>query len=85
MLPAKMGGMANPTFGRPSIFRGKDGGTRLQAVITPAGTVRFEQARARLAKLASWEVERVSNADVIEYLARGDKDTRAYIADNTPS
>lgn len=66
--------------GQPSIFRNKQGGDRVQGNITPIGSRRFEQARARLGRLAGWECERVSDADVIEYLARGEADTVAYIA-----
>jgi len=47
--------------------------------MTPAGSVRFEQARARLARLVSREPEQVSDADVFEFLARGDKETRGYL------
>jgi hypothetical protein len=79
-------------LGRPSIFRGKvaddgtlqDGAKRVQGVITPVGTRRFEQSRARLAKLADLEVEQVSDADVIEFLARGETNTRRYLAGRTP-
>lgn len=65
--------------GRPSIFRDKAGGDRVQGVITKVGSQRFEAARARLARLDNREVEQTSDADVIEYLARGDEDTRLYI------
>lgn len=67
--------------GRPSIFRDKAGGDRVQGVITKVGSQRFEAARARLARLDNREVEQTSDADVIEYLARGDAETRVYIAD----
>jgi hypothetical protein len=70
--PAKRGGW-------PSIFRDKDGGDRVQGVITPIGARSFEVARARLAKLASREVEQISDADVIEYLARGEAATMKYL------
>jgi len=72
--------MAKTQFGRPCIFRDKAGGTKKQGVITPAGTIRFEAARRRLAKLAGREVEQISDADTIEYLARGETETKAYIA-----
>jgi len=65
--------------GRPSIFGSKTNGTRLQGVITAAGSVRFNEARARLAKIAGWEPENVSDADVIEFMARGEKATRAFL------
>jgi hypothetical protein len=66
--------------GNVSIFKDKAGGDRVQGNITPVGSRRFEQARARLGKLAGREKEQVSDADVIEYLARGERDTIAYIA-----
>lgn len=63
-----------------SIFRGKRGGDRLQGVITPIGSKRFEEARRKLAKLAAREPEEVSDADTIEFLARGEANTRDYLA-----
>jgi hypothetical protein len=69
-----------PATGRQSIFRDKIGGDRVQGVITPAGSRRFEIARSKLAKLAGREVEQVSDADVIEFLARGEANTREYLA-----
>jgi hypothetical protein len=48
--------------------------------LTPAGSIRFEQARLRLAKLATREPEQVNDADVVEYLARGETATRTYLA-----
>lgn len=80
--PPKLLGMTRTVkqpFGRPSIFRNKTGGSRVQGVITARGSVRFEQARRRLAKLASREIEHISDADVIEYLARGDSETVVQI------
>ena len=65
--------------GQVSIFRNKSGGDRVQGHITPAGSARFEAARSRLAKLAGRDREHVSDADVIEYLARGEAATRAYL------
>lgn len=46
---------------------------------TPPGSTRFEQARARLAKLAGRDVEYVGDADVQEYLTRGEQATRDYL------
>ena len=71
--------MAKTQFGRPAIFRDKVGGRKVQGRMTPAGSTRFERARRNLAKLAAWEVEAVSDADVIEFLARGETDTRKYL------
>lgn len=66
-------------MGRDSIFREKDGGDRYQGIVTKAGAQAFERARARLAKLADRKVDHVSDADVIEYLARGEANTRDYL------
>jgi hypothetical protein len=72
-----------PHFGRHSIFRGKDGGDRLQGVITRDGSKAFERERRRLARLyrdiTGQAPTVVSDADVIEYLARGEADTRGYL------
>jgi hypothetical protein len=71
-----------PQFGRASIFRNKEGGARVQGTLTPAGSIRFERARKTLARLAAREVEQVSDADVVEFLARGEADTIAYLDAN---
>jgi len=68
-----------PATGRESLFRGKRGGDRVQGVLTPVGSRRFEAARARLGRLAGKESERVSDADVIEFLARGEEETRKIL------
>lgn len=65
---------------RLSIFRDKTGGDRVQGDITPIGSSAFEAARRRVGKLAGVEYEHVSDADTIEYLARGEKATRLYLA-----
>lgn len=65
--------------GRRSIFREKAGGGRVQGLLTSEGFEHFEAARARLAKLAKREVDDTSDADTIEYLARGDANTKAYL------
>lgn len=66
-------------MGRPSIFRDKVGGQRVQAIISKTGASRFEAARKRLAKLAKWKPDQISDADVVEFLARGEADTVAYM------
>lgn len=48
---------------------------------TPAGTTRFEQARARLARLLNVEVETVTDAEVQTYLTFGEAVTRALLED----
>ncbi len=67
--------------GRPSIFRNKQGGSRVHGVLTPIGSRRFEHARQRLARLVSRDPEQVSDADVVEFLARGDDATRKYLGE----
>lgn len=64
-----------------SVFVGKVKGKefRRQGLLTPEGSGDFELARERLAKLVGWPPDSVSDGDTMEYLARGDKDTRAYL------
>lgn len=69
-------------MGRPSVFQPKDG-ARVQGVLTKTGADRFEVARRKLSTLAP-HVRIVSDADVIEYLARGEEITKAYIAAHGP-
>jgi hypothetical protein len=67
--------------GRASIFEGKAGGDRVQGDITKRGAQQFEAARRRLTKLAEWKRPNpVSDADVIEFLARGEAETLRYLA-----
>ena len=66
-------------FGRKSIFRDKEGGGRVQGDLTLVGLLCFERARVRLARIAVRKVPQVSDADVIEYLARGEQKTRDYV------
>lgn len=65
------------------MFRGKDDGVRVQGILTSTGGAKFETARARLAALFRSTVGRdpgpVSDADVIEYLARGEQGTAYYL------
>jgi len=71
--------MPKTTMGRRSIFRDKikDSKYRVQGLLTKVGSAEFEAARRRLAKLA--DCDTASDADTIEYLARGEPNTRAYI------
>ncbi len=64
-------------FHRPSIFRDKS--VRVQGVISAMGSKCFEERRRALAKLAGWDPKKVSDADTIEYLARGDVSTKLYL------
>lgn len=63
-----------------AIFKQKLGGARYQGVVTAIGSVRFEQARKRLAKLADREVEQTSDGDTMEAMSRGWEETAKYIA-----
>jgi hypothetical protein len=79
--PARAGIM-----GRGSIFRPKvsDKDHRYQGWVTDIGRQRFEHARDHLADLAAkylggFAPASISDADVIEYLARGDADARRYL------
>ncbi len=63
--------------GRRSIFRHKT--HSVTGVITAEAAKEFSAARARLAKIVGWTPDRVSKADVLEYLVRGDAATRAYV------
>lgn len=74
--------MATPKpqlVGRRSVFRNKEGGGRVQGEITQDGLIAFGDARIRLAELVGREPDKISDADVIEYLARGDAATRKYL------
>jgi hypothetical protein len=78
--PTKTGVM-----GRWSIFRPKinDADHRYQGWLTDFGRMRFEQAREELSRLF-WSVfgrdaVSTSDADTIEYLARGRSDTLKYL------
>lgn len=64
--------------GRPSIFIPKDGGVPIRALaLTAWGTKEFERQRQRLKALAKWPGE-PSDADVIEYLLRGEVRAKIY-------
>lgn len=67
------------------MFRGKEDGVRIQGLITKDGGVYFEMHRERLSKLFKRVMRRdptvVSDADVVEYLARGAVETFHYLSD----
>lgn len=71
--------MATKPGGRPTIFTPKTGAPVRAQALTIAGSKRFEAHRRRLAKLAGWEVEAVSDADTVEFMARGEQDTIDYL------
>lgn len=78
--------MAKHPGGRESIFRGKANGVRIQGVLTKAGGVAFEQSRKALGKVYELETgrkpPRISDAEVVEYLARGEAETAKAIRVN---
>lgn len=69
--------------GRASLFRGKAGGERINGTITKRGAVCAKQHRTVLAQIAGIKPDEVSDADLVEYLARGEAETRAYLGKST--
>lgn len=66
-------------LGRPSLFTPKDGGKAHHILaLTAEGERLFDVARAKLKKLAAWPGN-VSDADVTEFLVRGEAKTIAYL------
>ncbi len=65
--------------GRRCIFKKRSDGRRIQAVLSEVGEAAFETARTRLAVLAKRNVKLVSDADTVEFLARGESSTKAYL------
>lgn len=67
------------------MFRGKDDGIRVQGLLTSVGGACFETHRGKLALLYKRVMRKdpaaVSDADVIEYLARGAVETFRYLQD----
>ncbi len=74
-------------MGRWSIFRDKvkDTEHRVQGILSRPGRKSFEQQRTALGALYKAVMERepvtVSDADTIEFLARGELETRRYLKD----
>ena len=73
------GQLASAKMGRPSLFRDKRGGLRVQAIIGRVGKQKFLAARARLAEIAKRKVRQVSASDTVEFLARGEAETIRYL------
>jgi uncharacterized protein YbbK (DUF523 family) len=65
-------------MGRASFFRGKikKSKYRVQGLLTPRGRARFEEKRKEFCQLT--QVREASDADVIEFLARGPAETIDY-------
>jgi hypothetical protein len=70
----------NGNMGRPSVFRNKAGGRRLQALVTRQALQFFERHRKTLAQLTDRDPRSLTDADVVEYALRGEANTRDYIA-----
>lgn len=72
-----------PRVGRDSIFRGKAGGKRIQGIITKTGASEFARHRRELhalyTEVTGTAPNSVSEADVIEFMARGADGTRKYL------
>jgi hypothetical protein len=51
----------------------------VNGTVTKAGAQAVEAHRAKLAALVGWAPDRVSDADVVEYMAIGDAATRRYL------
>lgn len=75
--------MRKPKTGREAVFRGKVNGYRVQGVLTKNGGKGFDVARQQLASVYHQETGRelstVSDADVIEFLVLGTRETRKYL------
>lgn len=68
-----------PRTGRPSIFTPKDGNQSYRILsLTKVGQRLFEQARAKLKRLAQWGGS-VSDADTVEFLVRGEDGTKKFL------
>lgn len=70
-------------MGRWSIFRDKTNGTRVQGVLTAEGAIDFEMHREALRLLyrdiMRREPSSVSDADTIEFIARGTMKTARHL------
>lgn len=64
-------------MGRPTIFK-KDG-PDVHGRISAASAAKFELYRKRLAELAKWPIDKVSDGEVIEFIIRGEVSTRLVL------
>lgn len=68
--------MAKVLRGRVSLFRGKS--VRVQGLITKIGSSKLKTAKATIARLTGWKVREISQADAIEFIARGEQESVEY-------
>lgn len=66
-------------MGRKSIFPVKNG-KLYHGILTQIGTHACEEARRKLADLSGWDVWRISDADLLEFLGRGEAETVKYLS-----
>ncbi len=66
-------------MGRPTLFEKNGKGYRKQGYISHQGDVCFEAWRDRIADLMQRDRKLISDADVIEFLARGEQESRRYL------
>lgn len=70
-------------MGRPSLFaRDPKTKRRVQGYLTEDASKKFDRARERLVAIARQETGQswnVSDAETLEFLCRGEKDTRRYL------
>lgn len=66
-----------------AMFVPKDKATRFQGIMTAHGRKRFEEQRRKLTRMfrdvMGYDNGGASDGDVVEYLARGEADTRHYL------
>jgi len=67
-------------MGRPSLFGKKDVNARYQGLMTTVGSRRFETTRKHIAAFVGIPVDRVSDGDVFDYLARGKQEAEKVLA-----
>lgn len=66
------------TMGRPTIFVGPKT-QHIHGSLTAEGSEAFERARAKLAAISKLPPAKVSDGNTVEFLARGERATRAYL------
>ena len=67
-----------PKTGRPSLFRYKDRTRPRKGYFSKEGHRGVDQAKSRVSHLVGWPVTAISDSDVLEFLARGEKASLKY-------